>query len=167
MRFGDIDWGRWEPRERATLLFVVRGGLVLLIRKKQGLGAGKVNGPGGRIEPGETPLQCAVREVREELLVAPTGAEEAGDLRFQFVGGFSTSVRVFRASGCDGEPRETEEALPLWTRADGVPYGEMWADDAVWLPAVLAGGRVDGRFLLDDDRLLGWEVSTTSEAISS
>jgi 8-oxo-dGTP diphosphatase len=163
MRFGDIDWGRWEPRERATLLFVVRGGQVLLIRKKRGLGAGKVNGPGGRIEPGETPLQCAVREVREELLVAPTGAEQAGTLRFQFVGGFSTSVRVFRASGCDGEPQETDEALPLWTRADGVPYGEMWADDAVWLPAVLAGGRVDGRFLLDGDRLLGWEVSTTSE----
>ena len=26
---------------------------VLLIRKKRGLGAGKINGPGGKIDPGE------------------------------------------------------------------------------------------------------------------
>ena len=97
----------------------------------------------------------------EELRVAPTGAEEAGILRFQFVGGFSMSVRVFRASGCDGEPQETDEALPMWTRLDEVPYGEMWASDAVWLPAVLAGGGADGRFLFGDgDRLLGWESTS-------
>ena len=155
----DIDWEGWEPLERATILFVVRGGEVLLIRKKRGLGAGKINGPGGHIEPGETAEQAAVREVQEELLVTPTGVEEAGTLRFQFADGFSMSVRVFRASGCEGEPRETEEALPLWTPTGEIPYGEMWGDDAHWLPHMLAGERFDGRFLLDGDALLDWEVS--------
>ncbi len=51
-------WENWEPRERATLCFVRRENEVLLIRKKRGLGAGKINGPGGRIEPGETPAEC-------------------------------------------------------------------------------------------------------------
>ena len=69
----DVDWERWEPRQRATLLFVVRRDEILLIHKKRGLGAGKINGPGGRLEPGETPLACAIREVEEELCVTPEG----------------------------------------------------------------------------------------------
>lgn len=164
MRFDDIDWGRWEPRERATILFVMRGGQILLIRKKRGLGAGKVNGPGGRVEPGETPLQGAIREVQEELLVTPTGVRPAGSLRFQFVDGFSMSVRVFTASGCVGEARETDEAVPMWTPTDAVPYDEMWPDDVHWLPLMLAGARFQGRFLLDGDTLIGHEVSEGAAA---
>ena len=72
-RMSEIDWASWVPTEKATLLFVLRDGQVLLIHKKTGLGAGKINGPGGRIDPGETPRQCAIREVQEELCVTPTG----------------------------------------------------------------------------------------------
>ena len=50
-RVSDVDWTNWTPTERATLLFVIRDGQMLLIHKKKGLGAGKINGPGGRIEP--------------------------------------------------------------------------------------------------------------------
>ena len=53
--FDEVPWPDWQASERATLLFVIRDGQVLLIDKKRGLGAGKVNGPGGHIEPGESP----------------------------------------------------------------------------------------------------------------
>ena len=49
----EIDWSAWKPVDVATLCFVVRDGEILLIRKKRGLGAGKINGPGGRVEPGD------------------------------------------------------------------------------------------------------------------
>ena len=62
-RRAHMDWKNWIPRERANLCFIVKGGRVLLIRKKRGLGAGKVNGPGGKIEPGETSMESAIREV--------------------------------------------------------------------------------------------------------
>ena len=45
---------QWTPDILATLMFVVQKGRILLIRKKRGIGAGKVNGPGGKFEPGET-----------------------------------------------------------------------------------------------------------------
>jgi len=64
-RLGDIDWSSWRAVDRATLTFVTEGSRLLLIRKKRGLGAGKINGPGGRLEQGETPLACAIREVEE------------------------------------------------------------------------------------------------------
>jgi 8-oxo-dGTP diphosphatase len=152
-------WQGWVPHDRATLVFVVRGGEILLIRKKRGLGAGKINGPGGKLDPGETFLACAIREVEEELGVTPLEPEERGLLCFQFVdgdggGGYGLEVRVFVATGCRGEPRETPEAIPLWTSLADIPYDEMWADDRVWLPLVLAGQRVRGRFVYDGDVML-------------
>ncbi|MEN8180969.1 MAG: 8-oxo-dGTP diphosphatase [Myxococcota bacterium] len=154
----DVDWGRWVPEQRATLLFVLRDGQVLLIHKKRGFGAGKINGPGGRLEPGETPRACAVREVEEELCVTPTGVRHFGELSFQFVDGFSIHGSVFAASGCLGEPRETEEARPLWTRLEDIPYDAMWADDRLWLPHLLAGRSFRGRFVFDGDLLLDHSV---------
>lgn len=158
MRAADLDWDTWQAKDRATILFVVRGGQILLIRKKRGLGAGKINGPGGRIDAGETALAGAVREVQEELLVTPTGVVERGVLLFQFVDGYSIHVTVFVAQNCDGEPTETDEAVPLWTDVGAIPYDEMWADDVLWLPAVLQGRRVRGRFVFDGDRMVDHEV---------
>lgn len=153
-----VDWPSWKPRDRATLLFVIKGGRILLIRKKRGLGAGKINGPGGRIEPGETPEQAAIREVQEELRVTPVGIEPRGELSFQFTDGYSIYARVFVAADCEGEPQETAEAVPLWTPIDQIPYQEMWADDALWLPYLLANRYFVGRFVFDGDRMLSHDL---------
>jgi hypothetical protein len=61
MKVADIDWDNWQAEMFATLLFIVKKDQVLLIRKKRGLGAGKVNGPGGKIDVGETPMACATK----------------------------------------------------------------------------------------------------------
>lgn len=150
-QFGEIDWQRWTPDEHATLCFVIRDGEILLIRKKRGLGAGKINGPGGRLEPGETPRECAIRETQEELGVRPTGVELAGELRFQFTAGYALHGHVFRASGCEGSAIETDEAIPLWTPVDRLPFEEMWQDDVLWFPHLFAGRRFAGRFLFDSE----------------
>ncbi len=160
-RIADIDWTAWHPRDVATLVFVVSGGEVLLIRKKRGLGAGKVNGPGGRLEPGETPLACAVREVEEELGVTPTDLAAAGGHSFQFTDGYGLHVHVFRAGGCRGRARETPEAVPLWTPLGAIPYHEMWEDDVLWLPHALAGHRVVGRFVFEGDAMLDHVLEIT------
>jgi len=159
-RIQDIAWDAWTPAQQATLLFVVRDGRMLLIHKKRGLGAGKINGPGGRLEPGETARAAAVREVQEELRVTATGVSECGELHFQFADGFSIHVAVFRADGCEGEPEETDEAAPLWVATDRIPYDRMWADDPFWLPLVLARVPFKGYFLFDGERLLDHTLST-------
>lgn len=162
-RFLAIDWSTWTPKERATLLFVVRDGHVLLIEKQRGLGAGKINGPGGRIEDGETPEECAVREVQEEVLVDPHGVAYSGELNFQFIDDFSMHVTVFRASGCTGDPKPTDEAVPMWVPVDQVPLDRMWADDRTWLHLMMEGRRFEGRYLFDGDTMLGYEVSSEQD----
>jgi 8-oxo-dGTP diphosphatase len=161
-RVSQIDWQQWIPTERATLLFVLRDGEILLIHKKTGLGAGKINGPGGRIDPGETAIQGAVREVQEELCVTPTGVRRAGELSFQFMDGYSLHGTVFTASGFEGELCETREAAPFWTPIERIPYDRMWADDALWLPMLLEGRGFSGFFIFDGDTMLDSKVAETS-----
>ena len=164
-RFEDVPWHDWEPTDRATLCFVVTGGRVLLIRKKRGLGAGKINGPGGRLDPGETSQEAAVREVQEELGVHPIDLRPAGAIAFQFTDGYGLHVSIFKAGGVMGEPRETDEAIPIWAEIDALPYDEMWADDRIWLPRLLMDQPFFGRMLFRGDELLGYVLEGTPNAL--
>jgi len=149
----------WRAVHGATLLFVLDGTNVLLIRKKRGLGAGKINGPGGKIDPGESAEQCAIREVNEELQINPSEPKARGELRFQFTDGYSIHVHVFVAYNYSGLPQETDEAVPLWFPVEEIPYDEMWEDDRHWLPQVLNGQEVNGRFIFEGDRMLEKELN--------
>lgn len=57
---------------------VIVDGKVLLIKRRNVHGAGTWSTPGGHIDFGETPEDCAVREVKEETGVDITGAEFVG-----------------------------------------------------------------------------------------
>ena len=153
-----IDWARWQPTERATLCFVVRGGQILLIHKKRGLGAGKINGPGGRLEPGETPEQGAIRETQEEVGVTPLELAQIGELYFEFIDGYKLHVAVFSANDCTGKLIETDEAAPIWVKVDKIPYAEMWQDDKYWIPLLLDRNKFRGYFIFDEEQLLSYLI---------
>ena len=158
-KYADMDWDHWVPRESATLVFVRMDGMVLLIRKLQGMGAGLLNGPGGRIDPTDaTARDGAIREAREELCITPHDVRKAGELWFQFRSGYSLRCHVFTAGSYDGTPTATPEAIPLWVDERDIPYGQMWADDRLWFPLLLEGRPFLGRFLFEDSTLLGCDI---------
>jgi len=154
-KFAAINWATWQPHQQATLLFVIHDGRILLIRKKRGLGSGKITGPGGRIEPGETISQCAKRELQEEVGMTAHETQLCGDLWFQFTNGFALKVYVLLCQNASGEPIETDEAFPIWYPIHTIPFEEMWEDDHLWIPWMLAGTHFSGRFLFDNESLLG------------
>ncbi len=147
------DWSNWQAREKAVLVFLSDETNLLLIHKKRGLGKGKVNAPGGRVEPGESWEQAGLRETREETGLTVSSLEAAAELRFQFTDGYSLDVRVFLASGWTGVLTPCDEADPFWHSSLSLPWGSMWADDAVWLPLVLAGHSVQGQFVFDKEEM--------------
>ena len=157
-RISDVDWTTWAPVDRATLVFVIRNGQILLIRKKRGLGAGKISGPGGRLEPGESFAACAVREVREELGGGGSEIVQAGEHRFQFTDEHSIHVHVYRTHKIIGVPIETDEAVPLWFDLNEIPFDEMWEDDKHWLPLVVDSKRFSGDWLFDGDRIVDYRL---------
>jgi 8-oxo-dGTP diphosphatase len=158
LSFDDIDWETWTAQQVATLLFVIRDGNILLIHKKRGIGAGKINGPGGRVGLGEQPIEAAVREVVEELRVTPVGVERIGEVLFQVRGDISIHIHVFRASDCVGAPQETDEAVPLWTPLDQIPFDQMWDDDRLWFPYLLEGQPFQMRTLFDGEVMIGHQL---------
>ena len=155
-----IDWTEWQGEMLATILFVIKDGRILLIEKKRGLGAGKINGPGGKIDPGETALEAAIRETEEELLITPHAPRKLGELRFSMSDCPDILCHVYRSDDFSGTPTETDEAVPVWTALDAIPYHRMWEDDQHWLPLLLDGQFFLGRFVFESDRLQWSKVTT-------
>ena len=144
----------WQPDFVGTLGFVRSGDRVLLIRKKRGHGAGKLNGPGGKPEPGETPLDCVIRETEEEVGIRLTAPQLLGRFRFVDLTASQWLGFAFLATRYQGSPHETDEARPHWFELHSLPLDQMWEDDRHWLPRLLEGERLEGDFLFDDGRLL-------------
>ena len=138
-----------------TLCFLLKDDEILLAIKKRslsGFGAaiGKWNGVGGKVDEGEGIGVAAVRELREEIAVSvkENELEEVGNIRFHFKDKpeWDQHVHIFTVRSWEGDPQESEEMMPRWYRHSEIPFESMWADDKYWLPMVLAGKKVEGKF---------------------
>jgi 8-oxo-dGTP diphosphatase len=117
---------------------------VLVGLKKTGFGAGLVNCPGGKLEPGETPAEAVVREFAEEtgMTLAVGDLKPAAELVFRFPDvpeWEDLRLHYFTATDYAGEPQESEEIAAAWMAEAELPYDRMWDDSRLWLPLVLAG----------------------------
>ena len=137
--------------KHVTLLFLRRDGEILLAMKKRRFGAGRWNGVGGKVEPGETYEQAAIRECQEEIGVTPRALRPAGEMHFLDLPDVEHYCHIYVATNWGGEPRESEEMAPRWFAETAIPYGTMWPDDVYWLPLLLAGKIFRGSVTVEND----------------
>ena len=142
-----------------TLVLFRRPGEVLLGFKKRGFGAGKWNGFGGKVKPGEDVEAAARRELTEECGLTAGAMEKAAEIFFTFENDpLEIDMHVFVCDEAQGDIAESDEMRPEWFPQDALP-SPMWADDPIWMARVFAGERLRGRISFRDyDTVISHEL---------
>jgi 8-oxo-dGTP diphosphatase len=129
-----------------------------MIHKKRGQGTGKWNVPGGKLVPGETSEQAAIRETKEETGLQVFALQEIGKLEFYFPKGNSwdNHCTVFLTDQFEGSLiNETDECSCAWVSMEKIPYDKMWDSDRLWVPFVFKGQNFHRAYIFgENDQLI-------------
>ena len=133
----------------STLCYVERDGCWLMLyrnKKKNDLNAGKWVGVGGKVEPGETPDECLLREVREETGLRLTSWKFRGNVYFYSDKYEAENMYLYTADGFEGDDPAGEGALFDCDEGDlrWIPKEEtlslpLWSGDPIFLRKLISG----------------------------
>jgi 8-oxo-dGTP diphosphatase len=141
----------------ATLCYVQTHGKTLMIhrvKRDDDMHKGKWNGLGGKVEPGETPEECVIREVREECGLTVKNPSLKGFLTFPaFDGVDDWYVIVFVASEYEGELIESEEGVLQWVEDSKLVHLNVWEGDRVFLKWLTQKGFFSAKFVYRNGKL--------------
>ena len=147
----------------ATLCYLRKNGRTLMlhrVKKKNDVHEGKWNGLGGKFEPGESPEDCVLREVREESGLKIKDPRLKGVLTFPgFAHGEDWYVFVFTAARFTGRLlQDSAEGDLAWIKDKDLLELNLWAGDRVFLPLLKRRGHFSGKFSYKNGRLLKYSV---------
>lgn len=126
----------------ATICYIDNGSHLLLLhrnKKPNDVHEGKWIGVGGKLKKGETPEECAIREIKEETGLTVHHPQFIGHITFpEFTPDNDWYTYVFRVTEFEGEVGPCDEGTLEW-----VPYNEVlakptWEGDSIFLEWILA-----------------------------
>ena len=138
----------------ATLCYIRKNGKTLMlhrVKKANDMHEGKWNGLGGKMEEGETPEECVIREVKEECGLNVKNPTLKGLLTFPFFSkGESWYVFLFLINEFDGELIESNEGDLEWIDDDKLFDLNLWDGDKIFIKWLDQPGFFSGKFLYKD-----------------
>jgi len=116
-----------------VLVFLTRGDQVLLLQGGATKWfAGRFNGVGGHVEPGEDVLSAARRETQEETGLSVTDFDLGAIIHVQAGTAPGVMVFVFTAEAPTGEVVESDEGTLTWVSRETLPALPL-LEDLRWL----------------------------------
>jgi len=122
----------------ATLCYIRKDNQTLMlhrVKKKNDYHEGKWNGLGGKFELGETPEECAVREIKEESGLIVKELKLKGFITFPlFDGKDDWYVFVFVINQFEGYLIDSPEGILKWIPNKNLLNINLWDGDKIFIP---------------------------------
>ena len=142
-----------------TLCYIERGSEYLMLhrtRKENDANHDKWLGIGGHIEPGETPMDCILREAREETGLELLDCRYRGIVHFRSDKWEDEEMHLFTATRFEGEIIPCDEGELEWIDKKRLLALTLWEGDKIFLKLLEDGAegfdltlRYEGEHLID------------------
>ncbi|MBQ8109278.1 MAG: 8-oxo-dGTP diphosphatase [Clostridia bacterium] len=122
--------------KQTTLCYIQRGSAFLMLhrtKKERDDNRDKWIGIGGHIEPGETPMDCILRECAEETGLTLLDCRYRGLVRFRNDAYPDEDMHLFTATRFSGDMIECDEGELAWIDKDRWFSLTLWEGDRIFL----------------------------------
>lgn len=146
--------------KETTLCYIENDGCYLMMhrtKKKNDENSGKWIGIGGKLEKGETPTECAIREIYEETGLSVTELCYRGKVMFKSDIYEDELMQLFTAGSKSRDVKVCDEGELAWIKKDDIMSLNLWEGDKVFLKRLIDG---DNNFF---EILLRYEGDTLKE----
>jgi len=147
----------------ATLCYVMDNNRTLMLyrnKKENDYHEGKWNGLGGKFEPGETPEECAIREIFEESGLVVSDANMKGIITFpMFDGKDDWYVFVFVFKKFKGEQIDSPEGELEWIPNNELAQLNLWDGDKIFIPWLFEDKCFSAKFVYEDGKYISHQVT--------
>jgi 8-oxo-dGTP diphosphatase len=150
----------------ATLCYLRRNNQTLMIhrvKKENDIHQDKWNGLGGKFNPGESPEECVIREIKEESGFLIQNPILKGVLTFpEFSSGEDWYVFVFLATEFEGEMISSNEGHLEWIENKRLLNLNLWEGDRYFIKWLDKDVFFSGKFIYKNGKLVDHHITIHS-----
>lgn len=147
----------------STLCYLEDQGKTLMLlrnKKKNDVHEGKWVGLGGKMESGESPDECVIREVKEESGLLIQNPVLKGIMTFPaFKDDEDWFVFLFSASKFDGELQSCNEGELKWIENNKIKDLNLWEGDKLFLNWLKSPSFFSAKLIYENKKLIDWQVN--------
>ncbi len=148
---------------KSSLIYVENAGRYLMLHrviKSNNPNKYKWIGVGGKLEDGETPEECARREMTEETGLTPMDMSYRGVVMFRSDRWPDEEMHLFTCREFSGKLIPCDEGVLEWVAKSEVPRLPIWEGDKIFLKLLAEGApffRLNLRY--EGEKLAEWELA--------
>ena len=129
------------------------------VKKENDYHHGKWNGLGGKFEPGESPEECAIREVKEESGLNVKSIKMKGFVTFPLFDGIEDwYVLLFVIDDYDCRQIDSNEGNLKWIPNDKLTKINLWEGDKIFIPWLFGEKFFSAKFIYGDGKYISHTV---------
>jgi 8-oxo-dGTP diphosphatase len=130
------------------------------VKKENDYHLGKWNGLGGKFEQGESPEECAIREIKEESGLTVNNITMKGFITFpMFDGKEDWYVFLFVSDKYEGKLIDSAEGNLAWIPNEKLMEINLWDGDKIFIPWLFKDKFFSAKFNYENGEFIDYEVN--------